>query len=168
MLRNSTKENAARQRKVYLKVLTEKIINKIFREEVTFKSHLQGEEKERAFQVEGPAVQRQSIFNSLWQRVSIDQESSTGFMEVRMGLWMPRSSLEFVLHCCCCCWVAQSCPTLCDPMDCNTPGLPVLYYLLELAQTHVHWVGDAIQPSHPLSSPSPPAFCLSHGKIFCL
>ena len=59
MLCNSTKEKAARQRKVCLKVLTEKIINKIFREEVTFKSHLQGEEKERAFQVEGPAVLRQ-------------------------------------------------------------------------------------------------------------
>lgn len=86
MLCNSTKEKAARQRKVCLKVLTEKIINKIFREEVTFKSHLQGEKKERAFQVEGPAVQRQSIFNSLWQRVRIDPESSTGFVEVRMGL----------------------------------------------------------------------------------
>ena len=49
--------------------------------------------------------------------------------------------------CCCCCWVAQSCPTVCDPMDCSTPGFPVLHRLLELAQTHVHWVGDAIQPS---------------------
>ena len=51
--------------------------------------------------------------------------------------------------------VAQSCLTLCDLVDCSTPGLPVLYYLLELAQTHVHWVGDAIQPSHPLSPSSP-------------
>ena len=51
--------------------------------------------------------------------------------------------------------VAQSCPTLCDPMDCSTPGLPVHHQLLESTQTHVHWVGDAIQPSHPLSSPSP-------------
>ena len=56
---------------------------------------------------------------------------------------------------------AQSCPTLCDPMDCSTPGLPVHHQLPELAQTHVHRVGDAIQPSHPLSSPSPPAFSLS-------
>ena len=55
----------------------------------------------------------------------------------------------------------QSFPTLSDPMDCGTPGLPDLYYLLELAQTHVHWIGDAIQPSHPLLSPSPPAFNLS-------
>ena len=56
----------------------------------------------------------------------------------------------------CCCSVAQSCPTLCDPVDCSMPGFPALHHLLELAQTHVHWVGDAIQPSHPLSSPSPP------------
>ena len=50
----------------------------------------------------------------------------------------------------------------CDSMDCNMPGSPVLHYLLELAQTHTHWVGDAIQPSHPLSLPSPPALNLSH------
>ena len=49
----------------------------------------------------------------------------------------------------------QSCPTLCDPMNCSTPGLPVHHQLQESTQTHVHWVGDAIQPSHPLSSPSP-------------
>ena len=53
--------------------------------------------------------------------------------------------------------VAQSCPTLCDPMNCSTLGLPVHHQLLEFTQTHVHRVGDAIQPSHPLSSPSPPA-----------
>ena len=57
--------------------------------------------------------------------------------------------------------VAQSCLTLCDPMDCSTPGFPVHHQLLEFAQTHVHPVGGAIQPSHPLSSPSPPAFNLS-------
>ena len=51
--------------------------------------------------------------------------------------------------------VAQSCPTLCDPMDCSTQGFPVHHQLPELTQTHVHCVGDAIQPSHPLSSPSP-------------
>ena len=55
---------------------------------------------------------------------------------------------------------------LCDPMDCSTPGLPVHYQLPEFTQTHVHWVGDAIQPSHPLSSPSP-AFNLSqHQGLF--
>ena len=53
--------------------------------------------------------------------------------------------------------VAQSCPTLCDPMNCSTPGLRVHHHLPEFTQTHVHRVSDAIQPSHPLSSPSPPA-----------
>ena len=53
-----------------------------------------------------------------------------------------------------CCSVTQSCLTLCDAMDCSTPGLPALHYLLEFAQTHVHWVSDAIQPACPLSSPS--------------
>ena len=63
--------------------------------------------------------------------------------------------------------VAQSCPTLCDSMDCSTPGLPVHHQLPESTQTHVHWVRDAIQPSHPLSSPSPPAFNLSqHQGLF--
>ena len=57
--------------------------------------------------------------------------------------------------------VARSCPTLRDSMDCSIPGLPVHHQLPELTQTHVHWVGDAIQPSHTLSSPSPPAFNLS-------
>ena len=54
--------------------------------------------------------------------------------------------------------VAQSCLTLCDPMDCNTPGFPVHHQLLELIQTHIHSVSDTIQSSHPLRSPSPPAF----------
>ena len=62
--------------------------------------------------------------------------------------------------------VAQSCPTLCDPIDCSTPGLPVHHQLLEFTQTHVHWVCDAIQLSHPLSSPSPPAFNLSQHQGF--
>ena len=63
--------------------------------------------------------------------------------------------------------MAQSCLTLCDPMDCSMPGFPVYHQLLELAQTHVHRVGDVIQPSHPLSSPSPPAFYLSqHQGLF--
>ena len=57
--------------------------------------------------------------------------------------------------------VTQSYLTLCNPMDCSMPGLPVHHQLLEFTQTHVHSIGDAIQPSHPLSSPSPPAFNLS-------
>ena len=56
---------------------------------------------------------------------------------------------------------------LCDPMDCSSPGVPVHHHLLEFTQTHVHRVGDATQPSHPLSSPSPPAFNLSqHQGLF--
>ena len=63
--------------------------------------------------------------------------------------------------------VSQSCPALWDPMDYSMPGFLVLHYLPELAQTHVYWVGDAIQPCHPLSSPSPPAFNLSqHQGLF--
>ena len=61
--------------------------------------------------------------------------------------------------------VAQLCPTLCDPMDCSTPGLPFYHQLLDFMQTHVHWVGDAIQPSYPLLSPSPPAFNLSLARL---
>ena len=63
--------------------------------------------------------------------------------------------------------VTQSCSTLCDPIGCNTPGFPVHHQHPELVQTHVHWVRDAIQPSHPLPSPSPPAFGLSqHQGLF--
>ena len=62
---------------------------------------------------------------------------------------------------------AQSCPTLCKSMDCRTPSLPVHHQLPEFTETHVHWIGDVIQPSHPLSSPSPPSFNLSqHQGLF--
>ena len=65
--------------------------------------------------------------------------------------------------------VAQLCPTLCNPMDYSTPGLPGHHQLLEVTQTHVHWVGDDIKPSHPLSSPSPPTFNISkHQSLFPL
>ena len=63
--------------------------------------------------------------------------------------------------------VIQSCPNICDPMDCSTPDLPVHHQLPEFTQTHVHWLSDAIQPSHPLSSSSAPAFNLSqHQSLF--
>ena len=62
--------------------------------------------------------------------------------------------------------VAQSCPALCDPMDCSMPGFPVYHQLPEPAQTHVHPVGDAIQPSHPFSSPSPPASVFPSIRVF--
>ena len=62
--------------------------------------------------------------------------------------------------------LAQSCPTLCNPVDCSTRGLPVHHQLPELTPTYVRRVGDAIQPSHPLSSPSPPALNLSQHRVF--
>ena len=62
--------------------------------------------------------------------------------------------------------VTQSCPNLCDPVNCSTPGLPVHHQLPEFTQTHIHRVGDAIQPSHPLSSPSPPAPILPSIRVF--
>ena len=66
-----------------------------------------------------------------------------------------------------CCSIAKLCPTLCNTTDCSTPDFPVLRYLPKFAQTRVHWVGDAIQPSHPLSPPSPPALNLSqHQSLF--
>ena len=69
-----------------------------------------------------------------------------------------------VVHCCS---VTKLCPTLCDPMDYSTPGFPVHHQLPEFTQTHVHSVSDAIQPSHPLSSPSPPTINLSkHQGLF--
>ena len=63
--------------------------------------------------------------------------------------------------------VVLSCLTLCDPMNCSMPGLPVYHQLLEFTQTHVHWAGDAIQPSHPLSPPPPPALTLSQHQGLC-
>ena len=68
--------------------------------------------------------------------------------------------MEFAVSFCCCCLVTQSCPALWNPMDCSMPGFPILHHLLPFAQTHVHWVNDAIQPSQPLSSTSPPALNL--------
>ena len=73
--------------------------------------------------------------------------------------WSNDSSVQFTSE-------AQSCLTLHDPMACSMPGFPVHHQFRESTQTHVHWVGDAIQPSHPLSSPSPPAFNLSHHQVF--
>ena len=77
-------------------------------------------------------------------------------------MWLPGSFFLFILcTLCCCCSVIKSCPVLHDPMDCSTPGFPVLHHLLELVQIHVHRVSDAIQPSHPLLPPSPPSLNLS-------
>ena len=87
----------------------------------------------------------------LLQGIFPTQGSTLGLLELlycRLILYPPFSSAQFSS-------VAQSCPTLCDPVNCSTPGLPVRHQLPEFTQTHVHQVGDAIQPSHPLSSPSP-------------
>ena len=68
---------------------------------------------------------------------------------------------QWALILCCCCSLTKACSTLCNPMNCSMPGFSVLHYFQEFAQTHVHWAGDAVQPSHPLLSPSPPACHLS-------
>ena len=67
---------------------------------------------------------------------------------------------------CCCCSVTLSCLTLCNPKDCSTLGFPALHRLPEFVQTHVHWGGDATQPSHPLLSPSLPASILPSIRVF--
>ena len=72
--------------------------------------------------------------------------------------WHPVTLGNFFLLHYCCCSLTKSCVTLCDPMDCSTPGNSVLHCLPEFAQIHAHWVSDAIQPSHPLPPPSPFAF----------
>ena len=98
----------------------------------------------------------------------------TGFLRRKVGGGAGRGrggsqglfrSPPMPLHCGCCS-VAQSCLTLCHPMDCSTPGLPVLHHLLVFAQTPAHRVSDTIRPSHPLLSPSPPAFNLSNISVF--
>ena len=74
-----------------------------------------------------------------------------------------------LLTSCCCCWVAQLCPTLCNPMGCSTPGLPVLHHHPKFAQVHLHCISDAIQPAHPLTLSSPSALNLSqHQGLFQL
>ena len=97
-------------------------------------------------------VQQQGTISQLdcdmWQKVDFIQPAMTSSM---VG---PRRHSKFSS-------VAQLCPTLCNPIDCNMPGLPVHHQLLECTQTHIHWVGDAIQPSHLLSCPSLPTFNLS-------
>ena len=85
------------------------------------------------------------------------------FIALRFGWtaqWLSYTHVQFSS-------IAQSCPPLCYPMGCSTPGLPVYHQLPEFTQTHVHWVGDAIQPSHPLLTPSSPALNLSqHQSLF--
>ena len=76
-------------------------------------------------------------------------------------IWFVDKPNKIVFGVIICCSVNRSCLTLCDPVDCSTPGFPVHHQLPEFTQTHAHWVGDAIQPSHPLLSPFPSAFNFS-------
>ena len=83
--------------------------------------------------------------------------------------WLSQNSNPLQCLSICCCSVAKLCPTPCDTMNCSMPGFPVLCYLPEFAQTHVRWVGDAIQPPHPLSSRSPLVFSFEKPQVFkCL
>jgi len=103
---------------------------------------------------------------SLLQRIFSAQESNQGLLYCRQILYQ-RSYQGTPTGACCsiiyCCLVKKSCSlwTLCDPKDCSAPGFPGLRYLPEFDQTHVHWVGDAIQPSHSLSPTTPPALNIS-------
>ena len=97
-----------------------------------------------------------SIVTNNQHKVPQTQETSARREELTAVI----SSVQFSL-------VAQLCPSLCDPMNCSTPGLPIHHQLPEITQIHVHRVSDAIQPSHPLSSPSPPASNLfQHQRLF--
>ena len=99
-----------------------------------------------------------SVHGIFWARilawVAISFYKGSSWPSVR--IWVSCISNRILYHwatCRCCCLIDKWCLTLCDPMNCSTPGLPVLHHLPEFAQTHVHWVGDAIQTSHPLLPP---------------
>ena len=126
-----------------------------------------------------------SHFSHIWLLVTLwtvtcPAPLSMGFsgQEHWSGLPFPsptilKSFLKFLritvcFHCaCCCCSVTKSCLTVCDPVDCSTPGLSVPHHRLKFAQVHVHWINDTIQPSHSLLPTSPSAFNLSqHQGLF--
>ena len=112
-----------------------------------------------------------------WREISLGSGSKKIFLSCQNFLPMFSSKnfivsgliLKYLIHLefifVLCCSVAKPCLTVCDPMDCSTPSFPVLHYLPEFAQTHVDWVNDAIQPSHPLLFPSPPAFYISQHQV---
>ena len=114
-------------------------------------------------------------------RFLLEDSISPSFWNIKITLWLSLASQSFLyfflvlksrfryyfhVKSTCSCSVTKSCLTLCDLMDCSMPGLPVLLYLPELAQTHVHWVSDAIQPSHPLSFPSLAFYLSQHQALF--
>ena len=101
---------------------------------------------------------QETQIQSLGQEDPLEKEMATRFSILAWKIpWAEEAQFSSV---------AQSCLTPCDPVDCSKPGLPVHHQLLEFTQTHAHRVGDAIQTSHPLSSPSPPAFNLSQLRVF--
>ena len=95
-------------------------------------------------------------FSYLWDR---NNDTHTGGLFQEFNNEHISTSVQFSS-------VTQSCPTLCNPMDCSIPGLPVYHQLPEFTQIHGHWVGDAIQPSNPLLAPSPPSLNLSQHQGF--
>ena len=100
-------------------------------------------------------------FKFLW---SLPRFFQTFSVSARYHLVLLRTTTYFGF---CCCPVTKSCPTLCEPMDCSTPGLPDLHYVLEFAQIHVHWITDSIQTPHPLPPSSSFAFNLcQHQGLF--
>ena len=118
------------------------------------------------FQIYSPVV---GIKQVLYKCLLIEQKACQYVTRYNFGVSV--NCLLRLVHLCCMFQfssVAQSCPTLCDPMNHSTPGLPVHHELPEFTQTHVHRVSDVIQPSHPLSSPSPPAPNPSQRQSLCL
>ena len=99
-----------------------------------------------SWQIDGETV---GDFIFLGSKITADSDCSHEIKRRLLGRKVMTNLVQFSS-------VSQSCPTLCNPMNCSTPGLPVHHQLPEFTQTHVHQVGDAIHPSHPLSSPSPP------------
>ena len=103
----------------------------------------------------------QTVFLLFWKNFSFLNKWSSNkisiFKRMKLDLSLRSDQIRSV---------AQSCPTLCDPMNRSTPGLPVHPQLPEFTQTHIHRVSDAIQPSHPLSSPSPPAQTNLQGYLY--
>ena len=120
-------------------------------------------------------LERVAMTSSRWSSWSKDRALVSGIAYTGRQVLLPLEPpgkpilryIPFVLNLFQFSSVTQSCPTLCHPMNCSTPGLPAHHQLPEFTQTHIHRVRDAIQPSHPLSSPSPPTFSLSqHQGLF--
>ena len=106
-----------------------------------------------SWQIDGGKVETVTDFIFMGSRITADGDCSH---EIKRHLLLVRKFSS-----------VQSCPMLYDPMDCSTQGFPVPHYLPEFAQVHLYWISDALQPSHPMSFPSPPAFNLSqHQGLF--